>query len=210
MNYKQFVFALAALLFSVSAYAGAQATQTPSQALEVAINNMIEIVKSPDYSDPAKRVQLQDVLEERAKGLFDFSEFASRTLGTKWASFSEDQKIRFDDAFSDLLRVTYLNQVDGYHNEQVEYVSERLSEDKQRAEVQTTVRLASGKAIPIAYRMSFKNDTWLVYDVLAENVSLINNYRAQFREILLKNSPDELIKRVQDQVEKLQRESAKN
>jgi phospholipid transport system substrate-binding protein len=38
-----------------------------------------------------------------------------------------------------------------------------------------------------------KDGTWKVYDVGAENVSLVQNYRSQFNSILAKNTPDQML-----------------
>ena len=40
-----------------------------------------------------------------------------------------------------------------------------------------------------------------MYDVLIEGISMIKNYRDQFRDILAKNSPQELIDRVKAKAE---------
>jgi phospholipid transport system substrate-binding protein len=45
-----------------------------------------------------------------------------------------------------------------------------------------------------------KDGTWRVYDVKVEGVSLVKNYRSQFREILSKESPDQLIERLKEKV----------
>ncbi|RPI71593.1 MAG: ABC transporter substrate-binding protein, partial [Geobacteraceae bacterium] len=34
---------------------------------------------------------------------------------------------------------------------------------------------------------------WRVYDVVIEGISLINNYRSQFREILVNKPPESLL-----------------
>jgi phospholipid transport system substrate-binding protein len=69
-------------------------------------------------------------------------------------------------------------------------------------EVQTKI-VTSSREIPIFYRMILQNGTWKVYDVVVENVSLVLNYRTQFNDLLLKNSPDQLLeilrKKVQEQ-----------
>ena len=61
-----------------------------------------------------------------------------------------------------------------------------------QAEVQTKV-ITSSNEIPIFYRVILKDGTWKVYDVVVENVSLVQNYRSQFNSILAKNTPDQLI-----------------
>jgi phospholipid transport system substrate-binding protein len=47
--------------------------------------------------------------------------------------------------------------------------------------------------IPINYRVIRTDDGWRVYDVVVEGVSLVNNYRSQFREILINKTPDDLL-----------------
>jgi phospholipid transport system substrate-binding protein len=60
------------------------------------------------------------------------------------------------------------------------------------AEVRTKVITAS-KEIPIYYRTISKDGAWKVYDVVIENVSLVQNYRTQFNDILAKNTPEQLL-----------------
>ena len=57
--------------------------------------------------------------------------------------------------------------------------------------------LASKQAYPVAFRMLEKKGRWVVYDVLIEGISMIKNYRDQFRDILAKGDPATLIERVQ-------------
>ena len=54
--------------------------------------------------------------------------------------------------------------------------------------------LTADKEIPIAYRMiNSKEGGWRVYDVVIENVSLVQNYRTQFSDILAKQTPSQLL-----------------
>jgi phospholipid transport system substrate-binding protein len=66
-----------------------------------------------------------------------------------------------------------------------------LSENK--AEVQTRIITKSAE-IPINYRVYLNDGQWRVYDVIIEGISLIQNYRTQFREILANNPPEEVLK----------------
>lgn len=67
------------------------------------------------------------------------------------------------------------------------------------AEVQSKV-VEKSCDIPIYYRLVLKSDKWVVYDVIIEGVSLVNNYRGQFNQILLKNPPEHLIETVRKKV----------
>ena len=37
---------------------------------------------------------------------------------------------------------------------------------------------------------------WAIYDVIIEGVSLVNNYRSQFNNILIKSSYKELVQKI--------------
>ncbi|MBW2266327.1 MAG: ABC transporter substrate-binding protein, partial [Deltaproteobacteria bacterium] len=56
------------------------------------------------------------------------------------------------------------------------------------------------KEIPIDYRMIQKNGQWKVYDVVIEGVSLVKNYRSQFREMLKKKNPEYLLETLRKKV----------
>ena len=46
--------------------------------------------------------------------------------------------------------------------------------------------------------MIFKDGRWEVYDVIIEGVSMIRNYRSQFRQMLNKESPEALLKTLRE------------
>jgi phospholipid transport system substrate-binding protein len=50
------------------------------------------------------------------------------------------------------------------------------------------------------YRLTDKSGSWKVYDIIIEGVSMVKNYRTQFRQILSKNSPDKLIEILRNKV----------
>lgn len=61
-----------------------------------------------------------------------------------------------------------------------------------KAEVRTRIKY-NDKYIPINYRFVLIGKQWKIYDVYVEGVSLIKNYRSQFKDMLLKKSPKEVI-----------------
>ncbi|MEG2139691.1 MAG: ABC transporter substrate-binding protein [Bilophila sp.] len=186
------------------------AALSPSASLQGTVDGILLILKEPDYRNPALRPPLRAQIERQIHEVFDFGEFSARTVGRNWPSFSVAQKKRFDEAFADLLLVTYLDKVQGYNGEKIVYTGETLSNKGDRAEVQTVVTLSDGKAVPVAYRMMDKAGRWVVYDVLIENVSLIKNYRSQFQDVLAKGTPDQLIERVALRAKELRAQSTAN
>jgi phospholipid transport system substrate-binding protein len=135
-----------------------------------------------------------------AEKLFDFVELSKRTLGLNWNKFTPEQRKEFVELFKTILKDAYVEKITAYTNEQVNFTKEvSLSEDT--VEVQSSVVTKSGQ-VPIYYRVLKKENEWKVYDVVIEGVSLINNYRTQFREILGNNPPEKLLETLRKKVGK--------
>ena len=64
------------------------------------------------------------------------------------------------------------------------------------ADVDTRIIDQKGQEFSVNYRLYRINGDWKVYDVVIENVSLVNNYRTQFNRVLTKSSYAELVKRL--------------
>jgi len=73
----------------------------------------------------------------------------------------------------------------------------KLSENT--TEVRSDI-ITKARTIPMAYRMIWEKGEWKVYDVVVEGVSLVMNYRSQFREILANKSPEDLLKMLRGKV----------
>jgi len=71
---------------------------------------------------------------------------------------------------------------------------------KNRVEVQSKIVTSDGREIPIFYRMIEKGGSWRVYDVVIEGVSMVKNYRGQFKQILAKKTPDQLLETLRKKV----------
>ena len=195
---SRLLFSLAACVCCLAVLASSALAASPArETLEKSVNAILDCIKDPAYANASTRPAQREKIAGLVRQVFDFQEFAIRTAGPRWQTFTPDQQKRFTDAFADLLLTTYISKVDGYNGEQVAYTGEVGNKEQTRMEVRTVVTLGDGKKVPVAYRMLLKNGAWRCYDVLIENVSLVKNYRSQFQDILSKDAPDELIARVQ-------------
>jgi phospholipid transport system substrate-binding protein len=169
-------------LFCMTAFAG-----TATEAVDDTANEVIAVLKNKSLGTAAKKERLEVIY----KRMFDEVELSRLSLGRNCNKLTASQQQEFVQLFRKTLENAYANKITDYKDEKVKITGERaLSAD--RAEVQTKV-ISASKGIPVLYRLKLKEGKWKVYDVVIENVSLVQNYRAQFREILMKNSPDQLI-----------------
>jgi len=173
---------------------------TAKETVEVQVNKVLKALADPAFKDQtrdAKIVKIRSIVNE----IFDYTELSRRTLGREWTKFNAPQQDEFIRLFSDLLEKTYADKLLSYSNEKVVFDKESMLREDQ-AEVTSNVLTADGKKIPLDYRMIRKEAGWRVYDVIIEGISLVKNYRDQFRDILAKDSPEEVLKMLRDKVAK--------
>jgi phospholipid transport system substrate-binding protein len=125
---------------------------------------------------------------------------AKRSLGPAWNKRTPDEKKEFVSLFSDLLEDTYIRKIERYDHEKVLYTGERV--EGSYAAVRTKVVTEKEVEIPVEYRIFRKDGKWEVYDIIIEGVSLVNNYRTQFSDIIRSESYAGLVKRLKAKVKK--------
>ena len=166
----------------------------PTEEIRTAIDKGVQILKSAKLDSSKQRSQVIDQLREIVYTRFDFDEMAKRSLGSHWRRLSPQQQKEFVTAFTELLETTYADKIDLYEGQQVEYLGETI--DKNYAEVNTRVIGKNRESYLVDYRLHLVGGKWRIYDVVAENISLVNNYRSQFNRVVVNSSVEELIKRI--------------
>jgi phospholipid transport system substrate-binding protein len=140
-------------------------------------------------------------LPEKARNLifsrFDFSEMTKRALGRHWQSLDQAEQREFVDALTRRLLVSYGKTVRASGHEKIEY--KRELQDGSNATVQTIVISENGDNLPIDYQLHEVNGQWQVYDMKIDQVSLVNNFRAQFERVIAKSSVKDLLRKVKEE-----------
>lgn len=169
----------------------------PTDAIRSAVNQGVEILKNAKLDNQKQRGQVIDRLRQIVYPLFDFNEMAMRSLGANWRRLNPQQRAEFVSTFTALLEKTYADQIDLYNGQQVVYAGESIDSDY--AHVNSRIIDKNGQTYSVAYRLHRVDGKWRIYDVVAENISLVNNYRAQFNRVIAKSSVEELLKIMKQQ-----------
>jgi phospholipid transport system substrate-binding protein len=121
---------------------------------------------------------------------------AKRSLGANWRRANPQQQKEFVLTFTALLEKTYADQIDLYNGQKVLYTGESIDGDY--AQVDSRIIDKDGQTYSVVYRLHKIDGKWKIYDVIAENISLVNNYRSQFNRVIAKSSFDELLKTMKE------------
>ena len=174
--------------------------ETPKETVESGVNKLIATLGDQTFKAKNKDEQIAQISED-ISAIFDFKELSRRTLGREWKKMKPEQQKEFVQLFKQLLQGVYADRLLAYSDQKIIFGKETMLK-KGRAEVQSFLQTSDGKKIPLFYRLTDKSGSWKVYDVIIEGVSMVKNYRTQFRQILSKGSTDKLLKILRDKVGK--------
>ena len=198
-NDKRFWFAIAAVVLATWTAAASVSAGVPTEQIRSTVDRAILVLKDPRLKPAAKTKERRAQLKQILFGRFDFTEMAKRALGTNWRRRTPKEQEEFVQLFSELLERAYADIIESYSEEKIIYIGERL--DGGYADVASKVLASNGAEYSLNYKAHYVNSEWRVYDVIAENISVINNFRSQFNRVIAKSSYEELVRRLREKAE---------
>jgi phospholipid transport system substrate-binding protein len=165
------------------------ATPGPMDQIRNTVDEVIGILKASNLEKSVRREKLSAAILAR----FDFAEMSQRILALNWKTASSEQRDAFVKVFSSLLERNYIGHIEGYTDEKVAFIKERILEN--RASVDSVIQTKTVE-IPISYRLVQVGNEWKVYDVVIESVSFVSNYRSSYGEIVKKEGFNGLLARM--------------
>ena len=181
------------LIFPVSSFSG-----QPTEAVKGNLDKVLDVLRDPSLKAESAKKAKKDKIRDISEEMFDFTELSKRSLGKNWSKFNPDQQKEFVGLYKSLLEDAYADKIMLYADVKIVF-SKEVALTEKTVEVQSTVLRKSGE-IPIYYRVVMKDGVWRVYDVVIEGISLINNYRSQFKEILVNKPPESLLETLRKKV----------
>lgn len=175
----------------------------PTDQLRVYTDEVVKVLQNPVLTLPERREAVKHLAEE----VFEVSETAKRALGQHWLQRTPAEREEFVKLFANLLEQTYIARIGEFGGEKLRYVSEQIDGDQ--AFVRARITTKKGTEVPVESRLLLKENRWLIYDILVENLSLISNYRSQFDRVIRTTSYEELVKRLKTRGEFLSDKATK-
>lgn len=193
MSKSRILHGLIAGMLALSSFVAAAVTDPQAMIRETGERILGELAeRKPELeADPSL---IYPLVQETILPHFDFRRMSQSAMGPFWRRATDDQKSRITIEFRQLLVRTYASALLAYTDEKVEYLPVQIPDGK--TEVTIPTRLSSNNAppIPVSYRLRLDDQqAWKVYDVVIDGVSLITNYRSQFRAAVRRQGIDGLI-----------------
>jgi phospholipid transport system substrate-binding protein len=188
-------WALLAVLALGALAPGAVRAGEPTDQLKIQLERVLKTVQDPEVKKEGRAAERRAV-RKIAEEIFDFDDTAKRTLARHWAQRTPAEREEFVRLFSDVFEHAYLSKIELYQGERVTYLGDTIEAGV--ATVKTRFLTKQGSQLNVDYRMQQRGQAgrWLVYDVLIEGVSLVDNYRNQFNSVIQRSSYQELVRKL--------------
>ncbi len=154
------------------------AADGPTAQIKSTVDQAIKLLTDPRLSGEANKQERRHLLRE--------------------VILPQEEQNEFVRVFTDLLEKAYLGRIESYNKERFIYINEKM--DESYAEVRSKIVTSKGEEFSINYRLHRIDRMWKIYDVVVEDISLVNNYRSQFDRILSASSYEELIRRMKQKL----------
>lgn len=190
---KRFVLSLI-LPFLFLAPAAAQPL-APAELVQKITNDVLAAVKSDQELAAGDKEKALKLAQDKVLPYVDF-EYATRlAVGRAWRQASAQQRERLVTEFRNMLVRTYSNSIQAYQGQTLKVLPSRGKADAGDGEatVHTQFVRAGGQPLPIDFQMHKAGDSWKVYDIVVEGVSLVLTYRSEFAAIVKQQGIDGLI-----------------
>lgn len=142
-------------------------------------NRVRAVLRKPDT--PARAEELTQLLGE----FLDYERLAELSLDEEWEKRSQKELDKFVGLLRALVERQYQRNMESTLQYKVKWVgSEPIDGGVKVKSSARSVKKKRQPPITIDYSMSPNDDQWKVFDILTDEVSLVKNYKRQFRRVI--------------------------
>lgn len=171
----------------------AHTSDTPDGFLKDSVTEISDLISK--YKDRFENDEkfLRDKMNTVVMPKLDIELMSKIILGKKvWLNLTDNQKENFISAFRYRMTSTYMKSITAFEGEKVQFLPYVPGKRDNIAYVKSKYLIPGGD-IDVHYRLIKNNSGWKVYDIIFDGISLMKNYRVDFREHVSKKGIDSLI-----------------
>ncbi|MBW1991126.1 MAG: ABC transporter substrate-binding protein [Deltaproteobacteria bacterium] len=171
---------------------------TPTAYVKGILDAVMRIQNDPGASVQTRKKAIRRIIQQN----FDFDRMSRESLGATFSRLSPAQRREFQKIFSALFQDSYTRLVLNFlKQETVEYHKEQVTGHLARLD---TTLLRKNETIPVDYLMHRQGSDWILYDVIVDGVSILDNYKRQFARVIRTKSFDYLMGKLRTQYRAIQ------
>jgi phospholipid transport system substrate-binding protein len=193
MKKPLWIWIISLVLIAGSGWTRPALAETPTAYVRGILDQVMGIQNNPALSTQARAQAIRKIIERN----FDFTLMAKDSLGPTYESLNSGQRQEFTQTFSYLFQDSYTRLVLNFlKKENIQYGRELPDGDKAR--VDTSI-VRTNENIPVTYLIHQAPQGWILYDVTVDGVSILQNYKTQFAQVIRTKSFAFLLNKMQEQ-----------
>lgn len=167
------------LLFSLILASTARAAEQPTDFVARLGDQATAIISEANLSRSERRQAFQQMLH----GYFDVELIGRFVLGRHWRSATPEERRAFLDTFETYVLTTYSRRLESYAGETLE-VGRAQDKGRKGVIVASTLYRPAGAPITVHWRLRQDGDSWRVFDIVVEGVSMVMTHRNEIDTVL--------------------------
>lgn len=183
------------LLLCLFAATAVQANQAELNKLRATVDAALEAIYGEccaDLSKEEKQAKVREVLESN----YDLNVILRRAIGRNWRELNRSQQDEVLELVKQLVVKAYVDGMKDKKRPNIEF-GEVIEITDKRMEIPSTVDLGD-KKVNVLYRLGRMKSGWQIYDVVAEDISVVSNYRQQIDDHFRRGDAEELITKLKE------------
>ncbi|MFB6346516.1 MAG: phospholipid-binding protein MlaC [bacterium] len=192
--------------------------ETPSAIIKAYADKTVSTLRDTNLNRDGNFNPLRDKLLSQLKPIIDFKLMTRSALGPAARSVNQDQLKELTSVFRPLVVRLYTDRLLEYMAlkdppwvlDKIVVKDQEIRGGGSYAMVRSTAQVHRGdneRELSMDFKMYKQKNRWVVYDIVFEGVSMVENYRSQFSSVLANNSVETLTEKLRDNLEKLRSES---
>jgi len=161
---------------------------TPLSEVKATVDRSVAILHDQAMSVEQRRRELQQLAENH----LDLAKMARGSLGDHWNELTPAERNEYVSLFAAFIEDAYLVQIQDYAKLNIDVTRETFTAPGY-AQVSATVLQPHEEPLPIVFMLERNGNEWIVYDVSVEDVSMVENYHAQFDHVIRSQGMPQLL-----------------
>lgn len=170
----------------------------PDALIKNTVQEVIAIIKQDKDIQAGDQKKINALVDAKVLPHFDFARMTQLAVGKYWRTATPEQKQALVTEFRNMLVRTYTKVFTVYRDQTVEVKPFRMAADDTEVTVKTIISKPGSQSVPVDYEMKKAADSWKVFDISIEGVSMVMSYRGTFASQIQESGIDGLIKTLSD------------
>lgn len=177
---KKRVLQIAGVVFCLLFLGQVMAASSPLLMMQEIAQNMITALKRNQSRLAGNTVLVRRIVSQLLIPHVDIDAMSGRVVGRNyWLQATDAERQAFSELFKNQVLATYAGALSSYDHDRVLFYPLRQQVGSY-AQVRSIIVRKSGQKIAVSYNLRNQNDQWKIVDFSVENVSIVNNYHAQY------------------------------